>query len=409
MLIAPLSARAQFESLVSLPEDESSDSGFIGDCTAILGLSADQVSAMKELSKAHEAEMAALEKSERRQWRKLADDAEDNPDVAAYQAKCADMNAKNERRRAELERAYKDDVRAILTPAQASRYPMVEVAQRRHEALGDGDLAGERIDLIELVRRVRTPRPYSAELTQLLDRYATELDAEIAAKKKAYEKFVQKSQEEQRQLAESGEQESDRYEWRWKEARKLGQGIVSVNARFATLIAGLLPTDARTRFDNEFRRDRFAPIYQQSRAIATIQRAEDLADISPEVKTKIAEHLKDYLAAAKPINLAIERAMSKAESGGEDIPHHFRYAHHPMAVLGNDEVSKAWKARMKLDRLTTRAVEALLTETQLDEMPDRWDTGFDASRLTKFSETTAMEPKSAPDAPRVIGSKRSGR
>lgn len=78
--------------------------------------------------------------------------------------------------RGKLGESFLESIRLVLNEDQQARWPAFERQLRRQKELDDGQLAGENVDLIVLVRNLDLPQPVSLTLEPVLNDYELALD-----------------------------------------------------------------------------------------------------------------------------------------------------------------------------------------------------------------------------------------
>lgn len=90
-----------------------------------------------------------------------------------------------DQRRLEWRAEFLTDLKLLLDQQQVELWPKVERELRRHDLIGRGRLAGEKVDLIRLVDAHVADWDANTELVEALDRYADQLDRALRARQRA--------------------------------------------------------------------------------------------------------------------------------------------------------------------------------------------------------------------------------
>jgi hypothetical protein len=152
------------------------------------------------------------------------------------------------------------------------------------------------------------------------------------------------------------------------EMRKAGLSVCEINQRFARSVEATLPEDRRAEFAQQVRIESFPRVYRETHAAKCLKAAAAFNDLSAEQKSTIAEMLETYEREVKSINTRWADAVlaSEADGGGD-----------PMSMfMGGGEspaIADARKAKRELDKTTRDKLNALLTEEQLERLPERED------------------------------------
>jgi hypothetical protein len=113
---------------------------------------------------------AAAAKLMRDAGQKARDEFRETNDPAVFEKMQSSMTKFRDERK-KLDDGFLNDLKAILTPEQTTKWPAVERTQRRDGTLRWGRLSGERVDLVELTDRQQLAAEARAQLNALLDQY----------------------------------------------------------------------------------------------------------------------------------------------------------------------------------------------------------------------------------------------
>jgi len=86
------------------------------------------------------------------------------------------------REAAAMKKGFLDDLHALFSREQETRWPIVEREIARMKAIGGGRLFGESIDLVDMVERVLPEASKDARVSDQLEAYATSMQKALAAR-----------------------------------------------------------------------------------------------------------------------------------------------------------------------------------------------------------------------------------
>jgi Spy/CpxP family protein refolding chaperone len=349
----------------------------------ILQLDKKQQDALKDLFAAYDTDYEAAEKVMQEKLDKIQADFQDTQDFSVWQKDWPEVQEKYQTRTADLEKSFVGDVKTLLTADQSSRWPAAERANRRAKSLGGGlagvpgmGLAGESVDLVKMVEDMhlaKTPEP----VTQVMDRYESEMDAALVAREKKQKELGEAMQNMQKDRMKDGGgimPDMSKIQEMMTGMRKAGVPVRDINDRYSSLLESALPDAQRSDFSDKYKKAKFPNIYKEAYAFKALNAANDFKDLTDEQKTGIAEIRTSYTKDIGGANERYARAQADAEKdgGGDDMMSGWMR----MMNGGGDgkdesELSLARKARRKLDSDALEKLKAILTPEQKDRLPER--------------------------------------
>jgi hypothetical protein len=259
-----------------------------------------------------------------------------------------------------LERAFMDDLRAILTEAQSERFVRVERARRREVAAREATVSGEAVDLGRVVAAA-APGVATPELAEAMEVYELELDRLIQARPEP--------------MAMGGGPgggmpiDIEKMQATMKERSESGKKIAEANDRHARKIEALLPEGTRAAFRREFDRQAFPRVFREPAVMKDVAAASAMEDLTPEQRTQVAEIRDSYERDAKALNERWSAAIREQEaSGGSGA---FAGGGGIVMISSGDEpeaLVEARKARRELDERTKERLEAAMNEKQRERL-----------------------------------------
>jgi hypothetical protein len=332
---------------------------------ALLELDEVQLTTAEDFLAAFQAEHDVIAKQMRKDSERISQEVQDSQDFSLFREEMPKVMETYRTAAEAQEKQFFSDFRSILTPGQEERWHKVEKLHRRLRSLPAGMLAGESVDLIATVEQLKLAEP-SPELAAMLDRYEAELDRALIDRDKLRE-------EQTAGMMRGGEGGGFNFDMEqirksMTEMRKAGLSVCEINQRFARSVETTLPEDRRAEFAQQVRIESFPRVYRETHAAKCLKAAAAFNDLSAEQKSTIAEMLETYEREVKSINTRWADAVlaSEADGGGD-----------PMSMfMGGGEspaIADARKAKRELDKTTRDKLNALLTEEQLERLPERED------------------------------------
>jgi hypothetical protein len=268
------------------------------------------------------------------------------PRVEAFQA-----------RRKEMEGTLLRDVKDLMTEEQAAKWPQLERMRRRDTTLRLGFLSGETVDVIGLVEDAELPAEVMERVRPMLSQYELELDRVLIERNEQFEAGMGQGMALFRQGDMAGVNEL------FNRAREAAVKVRDVNRRYARLVEGMVPDEARAKFQKEFKERSFPRVYRESFALRSIDAAAGFDDASAEQKGAIAELRGAYEREASAVNEKWSKAIEENEMTIT-----------PMEMMGGGggpALREGRTARRELDQKTVEKLKGTLTEEQVKRLPER--------------------------------------
>lgn len=334
---------------------------------ALLSLDDLQTETSSELLAAYQAEHDVIATTARKDMDRIRTEFEDSQDPSVFRDEMPKVMQTYQDASKKLEKQFFDDLKSLLTPQQAERWPKVERMHRRIRSLPAGMLSGESVDLVATVEQLKLAEQ-PADLAAILDRYEADLDRALAERDKLREERAAAMMRGGGGGAFNFDMEQLRKDM--AEMRKAGLTVCEINQRYARSVEATLPEDRRAEFAQQVRKETFPRVYRDTHTGKSLKAAAEFADLTAEQKTAIAELLETYEREVKSLNSRWAEAIQAQEAdGGGD----------PMAMfMGGGEdpaVADARKAKRELDKTTRDKLIALLNEDQVERLPEREDDG----------------------------------
>jgi hypothetical protein len=324
-----------------------------------LGLTREQQETARALVEGVTAEYQPLARSVRDRMEQIREEFRETRDPSVWQG-MASRWAEVRAARKKIEESFANDLKAILTPEQAEKWPAVERAQRRTKTLPRGLMSGERVDLIGLVDRLGLSEEAAAALRETLEQYEADLDRELVRRNE----FMEKAMEQGPSLMQSFQEgDTEKLQQLFEKGREASARVRDVNRRYQRLIEGLLPEDKRAVFAEDFRRESFPMVYRPSFAARTLDAAEQLPDLDESQKAALADIRASFTREQGAINTRMQAAI-------EDLEKNVNVDN--MFARFNDPAMREMRdAKRQLDEQTIEKVNKVLNEAQRTRLPER--------------------------------------
>lgn len=330
----------------------------------MLGLDKDQEDAVKTLLESYQQSYRDKAKPVQDKMDKAREDFRETRDPSVW------TEVRNETQKfrpvgAQLDQTFMNDLKSVLNEQQAAKFPSFERALRRNQTMNRGLLSGERVDLIALLEKQDVPEQSRAEITPLLDQYEVDLDRELQARTKLWEEMMPKMGELMPQMFGGGGAPKELQDIMDK-GRDAGMRVRDVNRRYARQISGLLPEDARAKFDAEFEKESYPMAFRDTRISRQLTAVNGFADITPEQKQSLAQLQETYTRESESLTRQLIEATDKMETTvtADQLMTMFRPG-------GNDDspVGQINRKRRDLNSSTQDKLEAILTPEQVKRLP----------------------------------------
>lgn len=284
-------------------------------------------------------------------------------DFAGFQRDMPGITKDFAKRSEDLEKGFFDDLKAILSDSQMSRWEVVERYRRREVGMRFGFMSGAAVDLIAIVERLRIEKP--EQTAELLSQYELQVDRKLVD-------FERMAKEAQNNMGGEGMFDFNKVQETLKKFGDLAREVRDINKDYARRIAPTLPPEARPTFEDEIKRRSFPRVYRQSHAMKMLDVAKKMPDLTEDQRQELGAILASY---QRDLNAANERwakaieAAEEASGGSMQVMMRGFMGGAPQE--GKDELGEARDARRDLDRRTEKRVSDLLNTEQRALLPKK--------------------------------------
>lgn len=356
------------------------------DIAKIVQFTPEQSGAAEALLEAYATECRAASKQFHEAVKGMESDM-DIDDLHAHTKKIGEAAEASSKKTRELKAQFMNDLKALLTPEQAGKWDRVERLDRRREFLPRGVLAGESMNLLEVVNDLNLPEPRSNDLSASLDTYELDLDSALQARERAREARGG----DDRRNAEGGDLKAIRA--MMGEHRKLGIPVRDVNAKYAKVIAGVLPESARPDFERRVREKTYPRVYKPGHTAKSIDAALDLKDLDAPQRAKIAAIRDEYERQSRTMNDSLAAAIAAEEKdggGGNELDSILSLAGDKPAGAEESPAKVLRRQRKDLDKDTLAKVKGSLREDQVAKLPKKQNNMFEGLHDAAEGEGAVM-------------------
>lgn len=322
-----------------------------------LNLNDDQQAAAKSLLEGYRAEIKSIDDAVNAKRQEAMEKFRENRDPAAFDSVRTAGDEAN-KQKAKVETGFFEDVKSLLSKEQESKWDGVERMHRRDVGLRVGRLSGERMDVTRLVDELKLDDKALSGLADTLESYESQLDRELAARKKIYDEVQGKIPELMRnQDMDAAQKELDR-------AREAGLKVREINKKFARQIIDALPDNAKPVMALAVKKASHPDVYRDTPVAQQLAAAEKLTTLDDTQKKAITE-LKDR--STREINGINDKIAAAAEEveltvSAADIVGRFRGGQPGPA----DDLRQQ---RRDLEDAASESLKKILTPAQLDQLP----------------------------------------
>lgn len=188
--------------------------------------------------------------------------------------------------RREREATFIADVRSLLTKEQDAQWDALQRELRRMRERGQGRLMGESTDLVQLVSEVAPAAIESPAMQDVLETYATQLDAAYAKRREIILKHKDTFAWDMKDIAGGRE--------RYAEILATRVAIQELTLRTGPQIASLLAEKDAAAFDAAFMNAVYAPLMKPTYAEQIIRAAAATPDVPQSSREALDAELAEY-------------------------------------------------------------------------------------------------------------------
>jgi hypothetical protein len=257
-----------------------------------------------------------------------------------------------------LEATYLTDLRSMLSEEQAESWPAAERVYRRGTSLGSLMRSEARVDLEELVREQRPEALARAEVSNVLERWAVQVDGLLQERERRSEALKGDAEMDLKVVLMGGDDDP------FEELREIDARIASAGDQTLRTLAAVLEDDG---LREAWLRKAYTRVFRQTQAEARLEAAMALENLTDDQRSQLeaagSQHERDASAARS------RWVQAEREREEED-----RLVPGVMIKIQGAEPSASDLARRAIDELDERLeskLAAILTEAQIGALPAR--------------------------------------
>ena len=260
----------------------------------------------------------------------------------------------------------------LLSPAQEERWGAVERTKRRVRTIGRGSLAGESVDLIELVDQLGVPDDAEGRLGALMARYEAELDRALE------ERNALQSEEAELMMPRGMDAEMrmdlSRVAEVAERVREASVRVRDVNRSYARQVRGVLTDELAEEFERLWREWSFPKVYAETYTSRVLRAAGGFEDLNDEQRERLGALSARYERELERANEAWVRAIEESDAAGNTGVVGGGGGEMMMVEMADEAggpVDDARRARRDLNREYLAQVRGLLSPGQRSRLPER--------------------------------------
>lgn len=352
-----------------------------------LGLDQTQTTAAKDLYDAYQKSVSSAAMNMRTALKDAQSMIQDG-DMAGFAEKTQQAMAEQREATGAAEKSFLEDLRALLTPAQADNWPKFERMRRREQlmtGMGSG-ISGAGVDLFKIVDSINMPADEKAKVQEALGHYDLDLDRLLIERKRLNDQMQEQAgapgQMKVRRIGAGGPggdkagglfgHDTDKIAEVNEKQREVDLQVRDLNDKTVRAMADVLEEPWKGKLLERVQQQAFRSIYRESAVSKKIKAARKLDTLTAQQRNDLKALAAKYQADARPMNDAWAAARKKAETAGRASA--FPTISIPGMDLGqgdeDPDLSAARTARRDLDRSAREQMEKMLTPEQLAQIPD---------------------------------------
>ncbi len=335
----------------------------------VLTLDKPQTDAAKSLYEAYQTETNAQGKKMRDAMKDAQDDMNEG-DHAAFEKKMQKAMGEQTAASKKLTETFLSDLKSLLNPVQADRWPSFERLRRREQylsnmlSIGGMGVGGSSVDLFPLIDKLGLPTELRAKAVEHLSLYEVDIDRPLAERQRNMD-------EEQQQMGAVQKFDAESFAKKQERDRKVDMTIREVNTKYVRQIGAALPADWAAKLDEAYQARAYRSIYRETSTGRTLANAQKVADLSSAQKTALQAMIDKYKKDVKGANDRWADAQRRAEDAGRNTGGGLMMFG-PGSSGGekiDPAIADARDARKALDAAAKEQMEKLLSQEQLAAIP----------------------------------------
>lgn len=273
---------------------------------------------------------------------------------------------------AAMKKGFLDDLHALFSREQESRWPIVEREIARMKQIGNGRLFGESIDLVNMIERVVPEAAKDPQVLEQIEAYAVAMQKALAAR----EEYLAANGDEFQSKVQSDPAAAERL---WKDGFRLRAAVRDLNTKYVAAIKALLTPEQADKLDTAFFDASYSRLLSPGRGEAYLREAAKLDDLSVKQKAVIDEIVKAYEPRRR--ELLKRMAVIETQYEADDMPRELAVK---LGKVQGPDAGNWWNGKLylpqdhalrrirqeryELDSSAKKQVKAILTAEQRTKM-----------------------------------------
>ncbi len=325
--------------------------------TRILGLDAEQVGLVRDLYHGYRAAYKTAMEDAQVKIQALAEKHDDPKQQEKIREQTRGLVAAAEK----LDAGVLDDIKSLLSQEQAGRFPALERARRRDWMRGMRVVAGDNVDLIELLDAQKVAWRADKALAPIVEEYEMALDRLIVQRHTALRELFDAIMKVDNPM----QLDEESFKGTVTKLYDLARQMRDCNRGAARRLGQVLAPDARQAFEGEILRRSYPRVYGPCKVTRILAAAAKFNDLNDSQRAELDALAKGYEREAAAANTAWVAEIGRA---------HDELIADPMKSMrgetsNQEALVKARSTREELDARYVQRVEGLLSKDQNARLP----------------------------------------
>jgi hypothetical protein len=202
---------------------------------------------------------------------------------------------------------FTSDVKLLLDERQTSKWPDVEQRLVRDRLLPAGELSGERVDLVNLVRDLNLPTELKVAIQPVMAEYSMKLNDVL---KQRQNQMIDTLPD---MVQAMFEMNVDKSADLMEQQMRMRIAVRNVNDQYVEVIAQRLPIEPQMKLREAYKLAAFERVYEKTRTQQAFAGAAELEGLATEVRQAIITLEQAYVTELNAQNAALEQTIRKNE------------------------------------------------------------------------------------------------
>jgi hypothetical protein len=323
-----------------------------------LGLSDDQSVAAHALFDGYSTQARSASDKFRRKMEDIRQKAQDSGDWSVMgELRPIGKQLRDDRKK--MDEQFVSDVKELLSADQAAKWPEIEKSIRREQTLGRGFVPGERVDLVQVSRKLGGDVQTAEALKPMIALYVDELDAELVKRNQMSDAMADK-------MASGKDFDPALMQEAMVKGREFGIRIRDINRKYARQMADSLPDADRVAFNDAVKRESYPDVFRATQSIKAMDAASGFKDLQPEQKEKLAALKTSFERDLAAIN---EKSIAAIEEATKNFDPARPWGGGGGGGGRGGPMGELRRERRDFDRTAVESLKKILTTEQIERLP----------------------------------------